>query len=519
MLSVGLHRKGQTMAKRGRQQEDGLRFHNPSGRYYRLYDGKRKYFSPRGTDPDDREAKIQAERKWHAYEMDHTAIPAYVPRLGMDAARDELLAILGTPPPVELTDELVGYWRSLSMNAGPEQRQAFLATLGVETHEMTPQFLDGLTTGEKVNPRLAPDQRRVAVSNLLGTTPAHAITIQDVVGYYCDFVRKHRSDSHYADVVNRLPHFVEFIGGKETRLDALTKDHFIQYRDLVWSKITARQEWAAKQPQPLTTAQKRKGPGWSPDYGNKHLILVGGAFKRYAKDKDLNGYPYREWIASLEQRSAATSVDIPILKADELAEMLKHASPLLKTAITLGLNMAGSNEDINGIQWHNIAWEHDEGPHIEFPRGKNNRPRRIPLWQQTIDQLKAYQQETGRTEGRIFLTSHGTPLISQRLGKTGKVNKNDNLSQAFGKLMRQLDMPHAFRTIRKTTATLAKKYSDDGTVSMILGDAPVKMWKRYTMAVPDVVKNAIEQVGRDLFPTKTNGKKQTTKRKPKKGGK
>ena len=64
------------MAKRGRKQAPGLRWHTTKG-WYRLYDSKPKYFGGSGSREDstnrknDPTIKNDADGRWHEYEAEH----------------------------------------------------------------------------------------------------------------------------------------------------------------------------------------------------------------------------------------------------------------------------------------------------------------------------------------------------------------------------------------------------------------------------------------------------------------
>ncbi len=117
-----------------------------------------------------------------------------------------------------------------------------------------------MKTGKRVNPNLPTRDKTIALATWMGATPPteHGLAVREVIDYYVEFVRKHRSQGQYADANNRLPHFVTFVGGGDTRLADLDKDHFIQYRDLIWGKMDERKQWADKQPLPITAADLRK---------------------------------------------------------------------------------------------------------------------------------------------------------------------------------------------------------------------------------------------------------------------
>ncbi len=472
----------------GRRQLDGLRFHKGKGQWYRQYDCKERYFGPRGLSKEDAEAKRMAEREWHLWEMD--LLPR-IPRLTVEEATQELLDI-GVDE-AQIDAEVIGAWRRLSMVGDPMDQRAFLQNLlGINSHlvDEDPTIWGRLRTGARINPD-HPRAEYLSARMYKIQAEDDAPTVTQVADHYLKFLDRHRSPTSYADASQILPHFLEFVGSG-MRLSDLTKAHFVAYRDLLWDQIRQREEWEGQQGRRLSPRDKRGGPGMSPDYANRHIRLVKAAFHRYDKDEGLSAFGINDCLNSLEQKGGGRVVDIPIITPAELKLMLESLSPKYGMITLLALNMAGSNEDMNSATWSMIRWDHK---YIDFERGKNRGPRRIPLWKVTLKQLRAWKKISPHPD-LLFVNAHGGQLITYSRNDKGQSYKTDNLSIGFSAQMKRLNMPHTFRSIRKSTATVAKRFTDKGTVEMILGDAGQEVWRKYAMAIPELVADAIRSVGR-----------------------
>ena len=496
------------MAKRGRRQLPGLRFHANRGQWYRRYDGKHKYFGPRGVAEDDPKAKVLAEREWHLHET-KVSIPMLVPMLTPEKARDELhwsldrfAAFFDDEEDIHgrITDEIVAEWHRVAGNQG--KQRDILIRLGIDPQWIWDDpdlwsFLD--TGGVTVNPhycKQSPEHEEQAWEALLGLEPGtwrvkrdNTPTCKKVVDYYLAFLRQHKAAVSYVTAHEPLQHWLRFVGS-DTRIGSLTHDHFVTYRDQWWTKISERLRWEATQPKPIPRASKRKAPGKAPDTANKHIRLIKAAFRRYKRDKGLDVPGLADGLDALQQKGGGSPTDIPIFKPEHIHQMLDKFDLYWQTIILLALNMAGSNTDIDGVQWHHIDFDTAV---LDYPRTKNNRPRRLPLWQRTLDALSAYRKAY-RSTSYIFLNRHGGRLITY-----GNRSKTDNLSRNFRKHMEKLGLPHSFAAFRKSTSTTAKQHTDEGTILMILGDAPPGMWGRYVMAVPEVVAKPIAKVEEHYF--------------------
>jgi integrase len=508
------------MAKRGRRQQDGLRFHKGNRQWYRVFDGKEKYFGPSGVSLDDAPAKATAEREWHLHEADQT-IPMLIRVHSVEDARRELVEMLGwfvvnddgepdtTTVEARVTDDVAAEWLR-SAGKLSEQRQ-MLFRLGARPCEVDndPGIWAQLTVGGwQVNPAYTAQgeaHRRIALERFYGgdslanlqstdTSP----TCKEVVRYYVSYLERHAARSSYVDARARLQHWLKQVG-EDRKTGHLKHADFVAYRDHWWERMRQRKEWEETQAKPIPLDKKRKAPGVAAATANKHLTLVKAAFSRYRKDKGLDVPGLADGLCALERRGGNSIREIPLFEPADIRLMLETFDLYWQAITMLALNMAASNTDIDGIQWHHIDFEYG---YLNYPRTKNNRPRRLPLWRRTIRLLTRYRKQC-RSVQYIFPNRHGGRLITY-----GKKTRTDNLSINFRKKMKSLGLCNTFAAFRKSTATAAKRYCDGDTVLMILGDAPPGMWAKYVMPIPELVAEPIKRVEEYYFGSSGDEKSQ-----------
>lgn len=161
---------------------------------------------------------------------------------------------------------------------------------------------------------------------------------------------------------------------------------------------------------------------------------------------------------------------------------------------------------------------------MNLTRTKNKGIRRTPLWDRTIEALKAWKAECPKVgnDDLVFPNKNGVPFIAytdegqeSQSGKRYKGSKNDNLSRAFHRLAAGLGVPSTFSTFRKSAATIGLNGTDHTGILMLLGDAGEAIWKKhYAMvnAQNAKVKGATDAIHEYYFSAK---KKVPGKRKSK----
>jgi integrase len=118
---------------------------------------------------------------------------------------------------------------------------------------------------------------------------------------------------------------------------------------------------------------------------------------------------------------------------DELRTILEAAGQPLRAMILLGLNAGMGNADVGQVPID--AMDLDAG-WITFPRPKTGIERRIPLWPETSDAIKAWlavrpEPKDAAAEGLVFVTRWGGPWHVD--------DPRSPVSFEFAKLLRKID--------------------------------------------------------------------------------
>lgn len=153
--------------------------------------------------------------------------------------------------------------------------------------------------------------------------------------------------------------------------------------------------------------------------------------------------------------------------ANEITQLLRHASPNVRAMIYLGINCGLGTKDMADLETSMIDFENGW---LNFPRAKTGIERRCPLWQETITALQGTQLIRPQAaleefEKYVFLTQkgnyfylHGPSLISNR----------------FKKLLQTLDLytpTRGFNSMRHVFQTIGEESGEDVATSKIMGHA------------------------------------------------
>ncbi len=462
------------MAKRGRKQAPGLRWHTTKG-WYRLYDGKPKYFGGSGrrensvTRKDDATVKTAAERRWHEHEAAHL-FGSTLKTADRSAGR---LAGFANAAKIITSNVDVG-------DLTDDQR----AELAERLRAGAVRYFHEVAASSEASLGAAPQP----------TTQPTGHTCKNVTDAYLAYLKAESERdpetkrAHYIDAKSRLSHWLDFIG-RSTPLSALSKNDFLRYRDSLNSEAGKRTKWLKTQPQHVPFRKLLKAPGISQATVNKHFVLVKGAFTAANREAGIAVSGIDDMLAVLRQ-STASKRELPLITSAHFETMLSNLDEKWSLICLIAMNIAGSNADLARLKWTHIR---DDGV-FDWSRDKTTRIRRIPLWERTVKALAQYRK-TSKSAVYVFTTTHGNPYQH-----TSANSRKDQLGQQFSKKMSDLGLPYSFGAIRKTATTTALITGANETViKMLLGDAGDEVWRHYGMTVPDIVSNAVKGIENYYF--------------------
>ena len=182
--------------------------------------------------------------------------------------------------------------------------------------------------------------------------------------------------------------------------------------------------------------------------------------------------------------------------ADEIRKMLANASVITRAMIFLGLNGALGNSDIADLPLAAIDLESNW---LDYPRAKTATHRRIPLWQETSDALKAVLALRPETKSTMFfVSSRGQDFTDD--SRTGY-----RVTGYFRQVLKKIGIEdgRGFYGLRRTFQTQAEESGDLVAVQSIMGHIPSErdMSARYRQRISDTrLKEAVEVVRQWLLP-------------------
>lgn len=159
------------------------------------------------------------------------------------------------------------------------------------------------------------------------------------------------------------------------------------------------------------------------------------------------------------ESNAGESVEVPT------------ATPQMRAMILLGINAGLGNTDVGNLQKANLdlkaGW-------LDYPRVKTGLPRRVPLWEETVQALKESiairptPKMPDEDAGCVFLNRRGT-----RFTQNTDRHHCDYVSTAFGKRLRSMKINGRkglnFYSLRHTFATIGLQTGDRDAVKTLMG--------------------------------------------------
>jgi integrase len=214
---------------------------------------------------------------------------------------------------------------------------------------------------------------------------------------------------------------------------------------------------------------------------------------KYAYDEELIDRPVRFGVElkrpeqRLIRRCRAQAGRRHFLAA-EIRGMLKHARPVTKAMILLGINCGLGNTDVANLPASCVDLERGW---LDYARGKTGVERRCPLWPETVVAINEFRaadaasrMKSGATrvesaEGLLFATRGGLPQVREEYvpTKAGRptIVRHDALASSIQRLMAKADIRVrglGFYGLRNALETIGAETGNQVAVDHIMGHAP-----------------------------------------------
>jgi integrase len=191
---------------------------------------------------------------------------------------------------------------------------------------------------------------------------------------------------------------------------------------------------------------------------------------------------------------------------EEIRLLLAAAGTQLQAMILLACNAGFGNADCAMLPLSALDLD---GGWINFPRPKTGVERRVPLWQETVEALRAAlarraQPKHAADAQLVFITKHGLAW--------GKDTSDNPISKETSKLLHALRINgrkgFGFYTIRHIFRTVADEAKDQPAVDHIMGHESPHMSSVYRETISDArLKAVADHVHAWLFPPAKEGQK------------
>lgn len=192
-------------------------------------------------------------------------------------------------------------------------------------------------------------------------------------------------------------------------------------------------------------------------------------------------------------RTARNEAGERMFKAEEIRRILAAASQPLKAMVLLGVNCGFGNTDVATLPRSAVDLA---GGWIEFPRPKTAVKRRVPLWPETVEAVRAAiasrpNPKQQADAGLCFLTVRGTRFVRVQPSKKTKdrhVTVN-SLARRFSVLLHDLEINGrrglGFYTLRHVFETIGGESKDQVAVNAIMGHVDESMAAAYREGISD----------------------------------
>lgn len=195
----------------------------------------------------------------------------------------------------------------------------------------------------------------------------------------------------------------------------------------------------------------------------------------------------------------------PVAVGDKVIKLEKSAS--MKAMVLLGLNAGFGNTDVSSLPRKAVNLETGW---VVFPRPKTAVKRRVPLWPETVEAVRAAIAERPEPidpadSDCCFLTERGTRFVRlQPSGTEGKVVNINALSRRFESILTKLGIGERkgvnFYTLRHVFETHSGDAIDQVATDAIMGHVDPSMGANYRQSIFDErLKTVVNTVRGWLF--------------------
>lgn len=233
-------------------------------------------------------------------------------------------------------------------------------------------------------------------------------------------------------------------------------------------------------PDDFQTLRATMAKKWGPVRLGNQIQVVRSVFKfgfdTEVLDKQVRFGVFFKKPSAKVLRSVRTAKGKQMFKAEQIRKALEHASANMKAMALLAINGGLGNTDVACLPADLIDLD---GGWLDYARRKTGVPRRIPLWPETVEAVKAVLDARPEGQPLLFIGKRGVDYIGK--------NKGYRVHAEFAAALRKAKITgRTFYDLRRTFQTIGEGANDLVAVQHIMGHAFAEgdMSARYRQAPP-----------------------------------
>lgn len=299
----------------------------------------------------------------------------------------------------------------------------------------------------------------------------------------------------------------KFLIWKQDLIDSeeLTKRTFDGYKQITDILVATFGEKPAEdlKPDDFQALRAKMAKNWGPVRLGNSIQIVRSVFK-FAFENDIIKSSIRfgtfKKPAPKVMLKHKTSKGKQMFSPEQFQAALAKATPNMRAMMLLGLNGGLGNTDVSELKPDAFDLV---GGWLDYPRAKTGRPRRIPLWPETIKAVQAVLKSQPEKADLLFVGKRGKTYAD---GKHGY-----RVHQEFKRVLDASGVKgRTFYDLRRTFQTIGEGARDLPAVQAIMGHSPSSddMSSVYRQTVDDERLKAItDHVHAWAFPPKKKATK------------